>query len=125
VKKSSEQEIKFHFTAEEECVFPIADRFPELESLTRELRNEHSLLRDAFSTAQAGGLNAPALRDFTENMSAHIRKEERILFEGLQQKLSSEELAAMGIALEKALAGAAQACALPNAVIKSAAEQKG
>jgi len=46
-------------------------------------------------------------------MSAHIRKEERRLFERMQELMSQGELARLGQGLEEALKEASQACALP------------
>ena len=55
-----------------------------------------------------------AWRTFGEKLVQHIRKEERQLFEGMQRVMSSQELAALGSALDEALKNASQACALPN-----------
>jgi hypothetical protein len=46
-------------------------------------------------------------------MSTHIRKEERQLFERLQEVMNQEELALLGQSLEEALKDAAKACILP------------
>jgi hypothetical protein len=44
--------------------------------------------------------------------SGHIRKEERQLFEVMQQRLRPEELKSLGLVLESALEGAVQVCRL-------------
>jgi hypothetical protein len=49
-----------------------------------------------------------------EKLASHIRKEERQLFEEMQKLMSPEEMEAMGLALQQALANASQACLLPN-----------
>jgi hypothetical protein len=46
-------------------------------------------------------------------MSSHIRKEERQLFERMQELMNQEELAGLGQDLDQALKEAAQACILP------------
>ena len=108
------QEIAVHFEAEERELFPIAERFPELKNLVAELRTEHGAVRELVSRAGERSLDEPALRKFGELLSAHIRKEERQLFEGMQQSMSAEELDALGVGLERELAAASDACILPN-----------
>jgi hypothetical protein len=48
----------------------------------------------------------------------HIRKEERQLFERLQQMMTASELAHLGSKLENALKGNVQSCSLPNEATK-------
>jgi len=56
---------------------------------------------------------AADLSEFAQRMSAHIRKEERLLFERVQELMSQDELSLLGQSLEDALKDAGQACALP------------
>jgi hypothetical protein len=49
-----------------------------------------------------------------QQLSAHIRKEERRLFQRSQELMSAEELATLGAKLGDALKDAAQSCMLPN-----------
>jgi hemerythrin-like domain-containing protein len=115
IQQIFEQEIGTHFDAEERELFPAAAaRRPELRSLIEELLDEHKALREFFSSAAARGLTAGNLLSFAAKLSAHIRKEERDLFERMQKLLSTNELAAIGKALEAALANAPQACIIPG-----------
>jgi len=110
-------EIQNHFDAEERELFPVALRFPELGQLVDELLTEHALLRDYFALATERTMHPAKLHDFSKKLTAHIRKEERELFEALQRLLVPEELASMGTALANALSetGADQdSCTLPN-----------
>ena len=50
IQQMFEQEIGFHFAAEEKELFPAAARFSELQPLVMELVTGHVLLRD-FSRA--------------------------------------------------------------------------
>ena len=109
-----EQEIGFHFAAEEKELFPAAARFPQVKPLLEELAAEHVALRDFFSRAAARTLDAASLQTFVDKLAAHIRKEERQLFEEMQKRMGRQELAALGTALEKALADASKACILPT-----------
>lgn len=114
IQQIFEQEIAIHFAAEEKELFPAAARFDELRSLVLELQGEHAVLRDFFSRAAGRALDPASLRAFAEALSAHIRKEERQLFEGMQSRMTSDELAAIGAALDRALAQAPDACVLPT-----------
>jgi hemerythrin-like domain-containing protein len=109
-----EQEISIHFAAEEKELFPIAAKFLELRPVVQELIQEHRILRDQFNRARTRTLEQTDLSVFPVALSQHIRKEERALFEGMQKVMSTEELAALGAALETALKDAGQTCILPS-----------
>ena len=96
-------EIRWHFAAEEEALFPEAAAFAELKPLVEQLLAEHAALRQYFARAQARELDPAGLREFAQTLSAHIRKEERELFEACQRLLSPEKLNAVGAALDAAL----------------------
>jgi hemerythrin-like domain-containing protein len=107
-------EIGIHFAAEESILFPAARRFQELIPLVEELLADHAVLRDLFAKAEARSMSATQLSAFSQRMSAHIRKEERQLFERLQELMNEDELSVLGHLLDDALKDAAQACALPS-----------
>jgi len=111
-------EIRIHFSAEEQVVFPAARRFEELVSLVEELQAEHVWLRDRFAQAEIHRLSASDLSAFAQRLSAHIRKEERRLFEPLQELMMPEKLAALGNDLAAALKDAAQTCVLPTSTTR-------
>ena len=108
------QEIQFHFAAEEEYLFPVARRHAELEALVQELLDEHAHLRQYFAQTKARTLNASELRRFAEMLSAHIRKEERQLFEEMQKRMDAAELAELGERVEALLASVPEACITPT-----------
>jgi hemerythrin-like domain-containing protein len=108
-----EQEIRYHFDAEERHLFPAARQFSDLNALVDELFAEHAQLRNFFSRALASELNAPELRSFAELLSSHIRKEERQLFEGMQEKLGPEVLAQIGAKIDETLSAVSQVCIVP------------
>jgi hemerythrin-like domain-containing protein len=107
-----QNEIAIHFAAEERVVFPAARKFQELLPLLDELLTDHAVLREFFAKAEARNMSAMELSAFGQRMSDHIRKEERQLFERLQQLLNQGELSRLGKNLDEALKDAAQACAL-------------
>jgi hemerythrin-like domain-containing protein len=109
-----QNEVGTHFAAEERVLFPAARRFEELVPLVEELLAEHGALRGSFTRAAENQMSAADLTAFARLLSAHIRKEERLLFEPLQQLMHADELAALGEELSDALATAEQACLLPT-----------
>lgn len=117
------QEIKIHFSAEESLLFPAARRFPELIPLADELIADHIALRESYSQAQARCMTAENLVAFAQKLSAHIRKEERELFEQLQRLMSPQEISALGTRLEVALQDSAQSCSLTNQTIRPRAKK--
>jgi hemerythrin-like domain-containing protein len=114
IQQIFEQEIAIHFDAEERELFPVAGRVSELRAFVDELLAEHQSLRGLFFSAAERQLTIGDLKHFADTLSAHIRKEERQLFERMQQKLSVAELAALGKSLEAALASPSQACIIPS-----------
>ena len=106
-------EIRVHFAAEEEFVFPPAGEFAELKLLVDDLLLDHAWLRERFARAEAGSLSGVDITEFARRLSEHIRKEERGLFERLQEMINREELVLIGQQLEQALKEAEQACSLP------------
>jgi hemerythrin superfamily protein len=114
IKQQFRQEIDLHFSAEEEVLFPVARNFPDLVPILEDLTFEHSLLRREFSKAETNSMSAEDLLRFAKKLSEHIRKEERQLFERLQQLMKAEEMAALGAALDKLMQEISQNCILPN-----------
>jgi len=113
-----QSEISIHFVAEESVVFPVARKYAELTELLDDLLADHTALRESFAQAEAGTMSAAELSAFGQRMSSHIRKEERQLFERMQELMTPEELALLGQHLEEALKDAAQACQLPAAATR-------
>jgi hemerythrin-like domain-containing protein len=113
-----EQEIGAHFAAEEKEIFPQAARFADLQPLVDDLLREHAVLRELFVKAATRAMTTEELKAIGERLSAHIRKEERQLFEGMQKEMSVDELSQIGAALEHALKDVSQACLLPTAATR-------
>ena len=114
IQQIYEQEIGIHFAAEELHLFATAQRFAQLQALVQELIGDHAVLRNFFARAAARDMSVKDLQAFAETLSVHIRKEERQLFEEMQQLMNPEELSALGAALDDALKSASEACILPR-----------
>jgi hemerythrin-like domain-containing protein len=113
IQQIFEQEIQFHFRAEEMLIFHAAEKFDELRALVAELLAEHAVLRECAELARRADFDSATLRKFAMLLSSHIRKEERQLFEPIQQLLSSEEMSLLGADLNAALKPAQETCLLP------------
>jgi hemerythrin-like domain-containing protein len=109
-----EAEIGLHFRAEEQVLFPVAERFRDLVPLVKDLLSDHAWLRERFAAAKNQKLSGPEIEAFARRLSEHIRREERRLFEGMQKVLGEEELASLGSQLEEILAKASPTCILPG-----------
>jgi|SRR5215468_3128987 len=109
-----EQEIRFHFAAEEAHLFPAARRFSELNFLVDELVADHGQLRDYFARASRGILDRGEVRAFAERLSNHVRKEERQLFEAMQGLMDPEALLKIGALVEETLSAASDTCIVPT-----------
>ena len=114
IEQQFHAEVTIHFAAEEAVLFPAARRFEELAALVDDLLADHVALRKYFDQAQLGSLSATHLSIFAQRMSAHIRKEERQLFERVQVLMTKEELALIGRQLTAVLENVADSCAVPS-----------
>ena len=101
IVKQFDEEILSHFQAEERVLFPAADRHEELQDLVDSLRIEHTLIRRNVERARGRQFTVTDLQVFTATLSEHIRKEERLLFEPMQQLLSAEEMDRVGSEMQK------------------------
>jgi iron-sulfur cluster repair protein YtfE (RIC family) len=118
IERDFAQEIEVHFSAEESVLFPAAREFPEMVPLVEELIADHAGLRETFLQASTRGMSTQTLPIFARQLSVHIRKEERQLFQRLQQLMTPQQLLRLGVSLEEALKDATQWCALPNEATK-------
>jgi hypothetical protein len=71
-----------------------------LRDLVDELRIDHVSLRQYAAGAAAGRLTVPELQLFSASLAAHVRKEERQLFEEIQVFFSAEDLTRTGAELD-------------------------
>lgn len=101
IVRQFQEEISFHFAAEEKVLFPAAARIPSLSMLVDQLLIEHGVLRKAVQQAQAHQMNSADLQMFAAGLSDHVRKEEQQLFEEMQRSLSSQDLARLGAELDQ------------------------
>ena len=87
-----ENDLKTHFEAEEEIVFPAISGIQDSKATIDQLVDEHRKLeRFVQRLREARDLQlAPLLREFADLLEAHIRTEERVLFPRYEEGVSSE-----------------------------------
>ena len=100
-----EVELLHHFEVEEGVLFPAVREVIDAPHLVDELVAQHREMEAlARRVAGASGEDRIALlQEFSALLSGHIRTEERRLFEEIQAKLSSEQLAEIGRKIEQTL----------------------
>ena len=89
-----------HFRREEETVFPLYARQPAantelLERILREHMELHGMARALRTEAAAGDVSGEPLAQLGSLLRAHVRLEERELFEDLQRVVPPAELDAL------------------------------
>lgn len=102
-----ESDLRPHFAAEEEGLFPLMEANLGHLDLLAELQQEHERFRewieelrhsmDAFPSAET-------LRAFGTLLHDHIRKEERILFPIFEERMPPEEARRAGAVIAERLA---------------------
>ena len=97
-----ESTLEPHFAAEEAEVFPLAERLlPDHADLVKALRRDHDDIRAEIPALAACSdadlaVRLPALG---ARLEAHVRSEERVLFEALQNAAPPAELDRLGSTL--------------------------
>ena len=106
VVKFFDDNLRQHFSVEEEIVFPIARKYlPEHSGMIQKLIDQH---KDMKSIAES--LRLPVeeklqnlLTQFGKILEAHIRIEEREFFPLCEAHIPEEEIRAMGVRINKLL----------------------
>jgi hemerythrin-like domain-containing protein len=95
-----EKDLKRHFQEEENILYPVLkERSAEIDALFSEIIDEHKQITNLIDLIKKKFKLADSLNELGVLLSAHIRKEERVLFTMIQELLTDKELDE----LEKAL----------------------
>lgn len=87
------KELENHFREEEDFVFPfLKGKDAELDKLISEVLNEHIILKEKILSLTDNTKLAVQLDEIGNILESHIRKEERILFQKVQDILSDDDL---------------------------------
>jgi hemerythrin-like domain-containing protein len=93
-------ELELHFESEERFIFPKASTITGLRELLERLNADHTRLRIQAMEARQKQLDREGLAHFAAVLEEHVRAEERVLFEQMQESLSAEELQKIGTATD-------------------------
>lgn len=93
-----EEAIEPHFLQEEEILFPAVEgRNSEIDHLIEEVLEEHCMMREIVSLLKKNIHPEDNLHAFGVALEKHIRKEERTLFQKIEEVLTNDELSGLGI----------------------------
>jgi iron-sulfur cluster repair protein YtfE (RIC family) len=82
-----------HFKKEEKILFPaVNDKSSEIDVLFDEIISEHKKIKELVTQLEFGKNKMDILDELGMLLESHIRKEERVLFEKIQNLLNDEEL---------------------------------
>jgi len=85
-------DLKKHFKKEEEMLKKVSPVHPSIAKVADEIVSEHQLLKELFLSIKDAADQEAILNELGNELDAHIRKEERILFPLIQQHCSEELL---------------------------------
>lgn len=84
----------YHFDLEEKLLFPFIQKITDrMNSIIDRILSEHKLVFNLIQKAKENLDLENTLDSLGKTLNAHIRFEERVLFEMIQKHLSSSELA--------------------------------
>lgn len=93
LKAKYHSELKKHFHAEENILFPfIIGKNTLIDELVDDLINDHNQLAENIGLLDTHHDSETLLNETGCLLERHIRKEERVLFQKIQEVLSEEEL---------------------------------
>lgn len=93
IKDFFNKELSNHFLEEEEILFPFIEKeSDELAELTKKLTQDHSELKQLIISLDETIEKEKQLDQIGKLLEAHIRYEERKLFEKIQNILSNDKL---------------------------------
>ena len=90
-----EIELSNHFAIEEEVLFPLIEKHLEKMPIIAELISDHRDMEAMIGRLRTDP-STELLQDFCARLAQHIRREERDLFEQVQQRLPEDALAEAG-----------------------------
>jgi hemerythrin-like domain-containing protein len=101
------RDLAAHFRAEEEVLFPFLRARQDRRELLNLLVTEHrelEALRDRVAGAADDAALAPALTAFADLLEAHVRREERELFEHFPEPIAAADAEALAAGIRGAIA---------------------
>lgn len=84
--------MKPHFITEEKIAEDIRGRFEEIDKISDEIISEHIQIEDSISKLENSSNLVDDLDELGKLIDNHVRKEERVWFQIIQDKLGDEYL---------------------------------
>lgn len=110
-KETFQNDLIQHFSDEEKILFPsVKGRASTCDKLINELCEEHKYFNEKISSLKNSTDLADQLNLIGHKLEEHIRKEERVLFNRIQDLLNESELEDVKLKIEKSREDFNKAC---------------
>ncbi|MBZ5856241.1 hemerythrin domain-containing protein [Flavihumibacter profundi] len=90
--KSWEKDLLPHIEEEERLLVPLLNRYPEGKTFAATILRDHELLRNGIEHLKQQNLNERLIGSLADQLEQHIRFEERIVFQQMQDFIPEKEL---------------------------------
>ena len=91
IQQFREQDLDSHFAAEEKLLLPLAEQYPGLQPLLKQMYAEHILLVDLMETIDRRP-DYESILQLSRLLEKHIRFEEKVLFTSIENVIEAEKL---------------------------------
>ena len=81
-----------HFREEEEQLLPLLRKFEAGKNLADTIQRDHELIRTAMTHLSQAHVNERLLEDMADQLEQHVRYEERIVFQAMQEFIPARQL---------------------------------
>jgi iron-sulfur cluster repair protein YtfE (RIC family) len=93
--KCWEKELSPHFVEEEKHLLPLLRQFSQGKAYAETIQRDHDLIRNCMVHLQQEAVSDRLLPDIANLLEQHIRYEERIVFQAMQDFVPPATLAAL------------------------------
>jgi hemerythrin-like domain-containing protein len=87
IKQFWKTDLSHHVAEEEKSLLPFLMRYPDLNFYAAILHNEHELMARIYERSSNGQISYRNVELLAETLEHHIRFEEQVVFERIQQEL--------------------------------------
>jgi hemerythrin-like domain-containing protein len=92
IKQFWNNDLSAHMASEESQLIPFLQHHIALRGYAAVLHNEHELIKRIYERNSNGQISYRNLELFADTVEQHIRFEERVVFEYMQEQLPQQEL---------------------------------
>lgn len=86
-----------HFKEEEEQIIPLLRKHEAGNPLADTILRDHDLIRTAITHLSQAHVNERLLEDLADQLEQHVRYEERIVFQSMQEFIPAQQLQQLNI----------------------------